>query len=370
MVSAGRLYYYYTIERINVKRGGGEMMIGMDNILNRRKPDFDQMLCVLRREKPARPVLFELFLERHLVEAVTGKSWENLDDTDVRKAHISAAAALGYDYVSIHASDFGFPNRGERHGKKTRSLNEGAVITDRESFERYGWQDPVARYRGRLETLAPFLPGGMKFIVLGPGGVLENVIGLTGFDKLCFMLADDPALAEALFNRVGEGLVAYYRQVAGCDSVGALISNDDWGFKTQTMLSPADMRRYVLPWHRRIVETGHAAGKPVILHSCGNLESVMDDVIGMGYDGKHSYEDVIQPVERAYDAYRGRIAVIGGIDLDFICRSAPEEVFARSRAMLEKTGGEGYALGSGNSIPYYVPHENYFAMVAAALERE
>jgi uroporphyrinogen decarboxylase len=178
----------------------------------------------------------------------------------------------------------------------------------------------------------------MKFIVMGPGGVLENAIGLTGFDNLCYLLADDPALAEAIFNRVGEGIVAYYRQIAGCDSVGALISNDDWGFKTQTMLSPADMRRYVFPWHRRIVETGHAAGKPVILHSCGNLESVMEDVIEMGYDGKHSYEDAIQPA-----------------------------VFRRSRAMLMKTGGEGYALGSGNSIPSYVPHENYFAMVAAAV---
>lgn len=35
--------------------------------------------------------------------------------------------------------------------------------------------------------------------------------------------------------------------------------------------------------------------------------------------------------------------------------------------MLERTQDIGYALGSGNSIPDYVPQDNYFAMVAAAL---
>lgn len=47
----------------------------------------------------------------------------------------------------------------------------------------------------------------------------------------------------------------------------------------------------------------------------------------------------------------------------------PEEVYARSRAMLEQVGDRGgYALGSGNSIPGYVPFENFMAMNKAALE--
>ena len=50
-------------------------------------------------------------------------------------------------------------------------------------------------------------------------------------------------------------------------------------------------------------------------------------------------------------------------------KAAPEEIRARARKMLEK-GMEkgGYALGTGNSVPEYVPQENYFAMTAAALE--
>jgi uroporphyrinogen decarboxylase len=149
------------------------------------------------------------------------------------------------------------------------------------------------------------------------------------------------------------------------ESVCAIISNDDWGFKTQTMLSPADMRKYVFPWHEKITEVGHTNGRPMILHSCGYAEEIMEDIInGMKFDGKHSFEDTIMPIEDAYERYKGRIALLGGIDLNFVCTAEPEEIAKRSRAMLERSEDMGcYALGTGNSVPYYVPHEKYFAMI-------
>ncbi len=136
------------------------------------------------------------------------------------------------------------------------------------------------------------------------------------------------------------------------------------------MLSPDDLRRYVFPWHKKIVEIIHAAEKPAILHSCGNLVLVMDDIIDdLKYDGKHSYQDNIIPVEDAYEKFGSRIAILGGIDLDFVCRAKPEEIKRRSKDMLKRTEERGgYALGTGNSVPDYVPDENYFAMISAALE--
>lgn len=38
---------------------------------------------------------------------------------------------------------------------------------------------------------------------------------------------------------------------------GRICSNDDWGFNTQTFLSPSDMRKYVFPWHKKFVEAAH-----------------------------------------------------------------------------------------------------------------
>ena len=89
----------------------------------------------------------------------------------------------------------------------------------------------------------------------------------------------------------------------------------------------------------------------------------------MKYDAKHSYEDTILPVEAAYQKYGGRIAILGGLDLDFVCRSTPEEVYRRAAAMVEQTKDRGgYALGTGNSIPEYTPVENFLAMIRAVQE--
>lgn len=335
------------------------------------EPDFQNLLKVLRREVPARPTLFEFFLNERLHERVVGPEIESLRKQPYGKMRVwlQAFRNCGYDYVTISVPNFEFP-RGERHQAQTISQNEGGLIRDRATFEACPLPDPARADYAIFDALAPHLPGGMQMIVCGPCGVLENVTFLTGFDNLCYLIADDEILAREIFDAVGSRLLSFYTECLRHPRVGAIIGNDDWGFKTQPMLSPADMRRFVFPWHRRIVAAAHAAGKPAILHSCGNLASVMDDIIGdMGYDGKHSYEDAILPVEQAYETYGRRIAIMGGLDLDFVCRSSPDQVYDRARRMLERSASRGgYALGTGNSVPEYVPFENYFAMTRAVLE--
>jgi len=97
------------------------------------------------------------------------------------------------------------------------------------------------------------------------------------------------------------------------------------------------------------------------------LDKVMDDVINeMKYDGKHSFEDQIIPVEQAYSKWGNQIAILGGIDLDFIARSSPDRIKKRASSMIEKSKFfGGYALGSGNSIPDYVPLENFLAILVS-----
>ena len=96
----------------------------------------------------------------------------------------------------------------------------------------------------------------------------------------------------------------------------------------------------------------------------------MDDVIdNMKYDAKHSFEDTIEPVEDAYERWGSRIAILGGIDVDFICRSSTEQIKKRCIAMLERTAGRGgYALGTGNSVPEYVPDEKFLTLVETVNE--
>jgi uroporphyrinogen decarboxylase len=333
-------------------------------------PDFDNLLAVLRREAPARPTLFEFFMNADLYQRIAPLSARELETPLAEERQIIAAFhRLGYDYATILVPDFIFPS-GRVYDTQTVSINEGGLIHDWESLAAYRWPDPDAADYTIFDELGAALPGGMKIICAAPGGVLEIAIELVGYERLCYLLADDPALVEEIFTGVGSRLVRFYERVAAHPAIGACIDNDDWGFKTQTMFSPPQMREYVFPWHRRMAEVLHTAGKPLILHSCGYFEHIIDDMAEIGIDARHSYEDTILPVEEAYERYHDQFAILGGIDLDFICRSTPEEVYARSEALLARTADRGgFALGTGNSVPEYVPDENYFAMIRAALDQ-
>ncbi|MEX0736225.1 MAG: uroporphyrinogen decarboxylase family protein, partial [Bacteroidota bacterium] len=110
---------------------------------------------------------------------------------------------------------------------------------------------------------------------------------------------------------------------------------------------------------------------PYFLHSCGNVERIMDDLINdVRIDGKHSYEDNIIPVQNFQAKYGDRIAVLGGMDLNILGAGTEEAVRKHTRFLIETCGGRGrYAIGSGNSIPSYIPPANYLAMVDEAMAR-
>jgi len=328
-----------------------------------RKPDFEQLLNVLSKAAPDRPTLFEFFLNDPLYQRLCGY---RITAENRPQAMADAFAAAGYDYCTTAGYGISFP-KADRHSEKSISLNEGAMITSWDEYENYPWPDADAADYSVLNDIR--LPDGMKIIVHGPCGVLENTIQLVGYDNLCMMVFDQPDLVKAIADRIGGCLLNHYRRCLEFDRVGAAISNDDWGFQQQPMLSPEDMRNDIVPWHKKIVEAIHAAGRPAIMHSCGNVFDcgLIDDVIDVcKYDARHSYEDKILPVEKAWQTYHDRIAVLGGIDLDFLCRKSPGEIRERADRLLELTSAGGYALGSGNSIPEYVPVENYFAMISAA----
>lgn len=348
----------------------------MSDIIYKRagfNPDFNNTLKVLRGERSERPVLFEYGINFRIIGKLSGEFEE---DNSSRLAPfrrlIKSFFNAGYDYTTVSAwrtKTLSFP-KNNIEKKQSQSLNAGNTITDRESFEKYVWPDPEAGDYDLYYDIRELLPDGMKIIAAGPGGLLENVIDLVGFENLSLMYMLDEDLASDIFNSVGSRLLRFYELIAPVETIGACIVNDDWGFKNQTLFPPEMLRQFIFPWHKKIVQVIHDAGKPAILHSCGQLKMVMDDVIDdMNYDAKHSFEDQITPVEQALEIWGNRIAILGGIDVDFIARSTPEAIRERSKQMLGKgmlTGG--YALGSGNSIPEYIPDENFIAMISIVNE--
>ncbi len=91
----------------------------------------------------------------------------------------------------------------------------------------------------------------------------------------------------------------------------------------------------------------------------------MPDLIdNVKIDAKHSFEDTILPVTEAFARYSDKIAILGGIDMDFLCRSGEKAIRKRVRKTLEVCmQKKGYCLGTGNTVANYIPLDNYLIML-------
>ena len=94
------------------------------------------------------------------------------------------------------------------------------------------------------------------------------------------------------------------------------------------------------------------------------IDELLDLIEDVGIDAKHSFEDIIMPVADFKRKYGDRIALLGGLDVDFMCRSDEATIRQRVRDTLDVClPGGGYCLGTGNSVANYIPLENYLIML-------
>ncbi len=344
-------------------------------------PDWEALRdCVLRKGTPRRVHHIELFLDGEVHEAIARRYrlLEGLDSDDPAfpwQRMIRVQRFLGYDYVRQGVDDLPMPlNRAvtedtaefRREGGRSYVDEKKGPITTWEEFERYPWPDPSTVTTRALEWYNQHLPDDMA--IIGSGGFAhfaEYLTWLMGYETLCFALYDQRDLVRAIADRLLELYVPMLKQILSYDRVEIVWGSDDMGFKTGPMIGPNDLREFVLPGHKKMAEMAHAAGKPYLLHSCGNLFSIYDDLIDdVKIDAKHSFEDTIEDVRELKATYGQRMALLGGIDLDFLCRSSEDAIRARVRDTLEIClPGGGYCLGTGNSVANYIPLNAYLAMV-------
>jgi len=334
------------------------------------QPDFEQFLKVLRREgKPSHLPLYEHIASGGFVDRATGKPFTQMswDDPEMWQTYVDFWIDLGFDCVPMEIG-LNLPMPSSHHEPGTGSIasEERVCIRTMEDFEKYPWPDESNPFAVKhFETVAGMLPEGAKIVGGVCGGPYESASAMLGVMGLSMLLFDNPELVDAVFEKLGQLYVAANNLIAGFDAIGALRQGDDLGFKTSTFLSPEDLRRLIFPIYKRMVAVAHEHGKPFILHSCGNLATVYDDLIDdVKIDAKHSFEEAIMPVQDFKAVYGKRVTPLGGLDVDMICRASEADLRAYTRKKVEACFADGYyALGTGNSLTDYMPVENYKIMV-------
>ncbi len=300
-------------------------------------PGWDGMVKNLRREgTPDRVYYFEHGIADNVLRSLSERYevWSARTGTDEpisRDERVAIHRFLGHELFRL------FPKNG-RFAVPTIDgpwVHEGAgFVTSWEQFDSFDWPDPARADLSDFEGLDRRPPDNMRaFHVLD---IWEVVRGLMGFETVCYAIYDDPSLVEAVFEKVGGFALSVAAALCDFASVGAIYLADDLGHKSGLMLAPEHVRRFILPWHKRLADLVHGKEKLFLFHSCGDMYALMDEYIDdVGIDAKHSFEENVLPVTEVKRRFGDRLTLLGGVDVDLLARAEKREIRAKTREILD-----------------------------------
>jgi len=333
-------------------------------------PDYTNLQKAAKNIEVERIPLYEHAVGTGIAEKIMNKEFSALwlgdfeDKKEFFKTYSEFYKKMGYDTISFEFSITDIlPGGGALGGHKK------GVIQTRDDFNKYPFHELpdifAQKYFESIKALTEVMPEGMKAVGGVGNGIFECVQDLVGYMDLSIMSFEDPELYADMFKKVGETNLKIWKWFMAnfSDTYCVLRFGDDLGFKNNTLISHDDIRMHIIPQFKNIIDLVHSYNKPFLLHSCGQIFDVMDDLIAAGIDAKHSNEDQIAPFPVWVEKYGDKIGNFGGIDTDAVCRlSRPEMKEYITDVVAKSKGHGGFAFGSGNSIPDYVPVENFIIM--------
>ena len=188
---------------------------------------------------------------------------------------------------------------------------------------------------------------------------------MMGTENVLVAMIEEPEFVQDIFDTYLSHTIALYDRLwdAGY-RFDEMFWYDDMGYKGTTFFSPKMYRELLQPYHTRAVKWAHDHGVYAQLHSCGDIMTLLPDIVATGVDALNPLEvkagmDVFDIKQR----YGDRLTLHGGInavkwsDADAILAEIDEKV-----PVLKQNGG--FIFSSDHSIPNSVSLDNMKRIVA------
>ncbi|MDH5174875.1 MAG: uroporphyrinogen decarboxylase family protein, partial [Elusimicrobiota bacterium] len=148
---------------------------------------------------------------------------------------------------------------------------------------------------------------------------------------------------------------------------------DDMGTQSQPFMSIEDFRKHIKPyWAELIKEIKKYTEAKILLHCCGSIYPLINDIIEVGFDVLNPIQPLAHQMEpkRLKKDFGDRISFLGGIDIQRLLPfGTPDEVKQGVRKVIGTLApGGGYILAPSHNIEPDTPPENVVAMYEAAKE--
>jgi uroporphyrinogen decarboxylase len=174
---------------------------------------------------------------------------------------------------------------------------------------------------------------------------------------------DHPDFVRDLLNTIADFNVTQVQAALKYD-IDAVYFGDDWGQQRGLQMGPRLWRQFIYPVLKRMYGVVREAGKFVFIHSCGDVDELFDDLVGIGLNCFNPFQPEVMDVAALHRQYRGRLAFHGGLSTQRTLPYGSVEDVRRETSRLLAMGSEGgYIFAPAHDVEGDVPLENMLAFL-------
>ena len=242
---------------------------------------------------------------------------------------------------------------------------EGCILNT-PSLDGYEFPDPLdERYfeniPGRLEKY----PDRFRLYHVG-FSLYERAWTLRGMENLLTDFIINPEFVHLLLGTIADYNIAQVKKALSYDT-DAVFFGDDWGQQHGLIMGPAIWKEFIYPQLKRMYSVVKDAGKFVMIHSCGDVDELFDDLIEIGLNCFNPFQPEVMDTEYLMKQYRGRLSFHGGLSTQ---RTLPygsiEDVRNESKKLIGVGSAGDYIFAPAHDVEGDVPLENMLAFIQEA----
>ncbi|MDD5707457.1 MAG: uroporphyrinogen decarboxylase family protein [Kiritimatiellae bacterium] len=203
-----------------------------------------------------------------------------------------------------------------------------------------------------------------RFRVFAVGfSLYERAWTLRGMENLYMDFLDHPGFVRELFETIADYNLGQIEEALKYD-MDAVYFGDDWGQQHGLQMGPELWRSHIRPVLKRMYGAVRAAGKYVMIHSCGDVDEVFDDLVELGVNCFNPFQPEVMDVFALMRQYHGRLAFHGGLSTQrTLPYGSPDDVRRATRALLSAGRDGGYIFAPAHAVEGDVPLENMLAFI-------
>ena len=193
------------------------------------------------------------------------------------------------------------------------------------------------------------------------GSIFGWIRNWMGVENLAVMLYDDPDFVKEMMDHIGDLVVAVLSKVVFEVQFDFALMWEDMAYKTASLISPAHVRKFMLPNYRKITDLLHRAGIDIImLDSDGNVEELIPIWLEAGINYIYPMEVAAgMDVVRLRKKFGRDLRMGGGMDKRVLARGDRKAIDAMIDEKRDLILEGGYVPGCDHAIPPDVSWDNF-----------